>query len=598
MGPEIRVLSPERGAALTLAKRVEVRYEVEDAESELDEVTINGEPVAVAQRGAGSFKVIPRPGLNLIEVEARDEHGNRSHLVQSFYAAAAYRSVAPGAGREHAVPDGLTLWLGQEALDAEGEGEASGRGGRPRDLATVVELVLASLKGDALVGKQIKVAQSGFKGSVTITGIERGPDPEVRLKVAHRSMALEATIKDVRVRVRLDGTLAGLAETRVSASVTASSVTLSGVLDIAMPPGGKVRVRTRDLESQFHGLKVSIDNSWGSAVNWLIEMFEGEVAELLARESKAQLVKLLDVPLARALDGIAVDETITVPPLGAGGPKRGVALALRSTLESLELEPARGDRPAGVRAGLRAAVSSAPANTMTAARGYPGALVRRGCGRGTPRPPAPRHAVEVGLRLDLANQLLTSLWQAGLFRATHDLTEEANGQIPLYRFDKLEVDAELSLPPLLIDCGLDRALEVQVGDVALRVRATTGGQLTEIDVFLSAAAKVLVAASGGLGGGALSLQIAPAHVLEFDVTAVRIAGEPASPTQAAMFESMLGLVSARVLEMFQGTLAVVPLPALELSAIAPDVPAGAAIAPSITFIATEAGALTVGGGVR
>ncbi|MCB9755100.1 MAG: hypothetical protein H6713_34620 [Myxococcales bacterium] len=151
---------------------------------------------------------------------------------------------------------------------------------------------------------------------------------------------------------------------------------------------------------------------------------------------------------------------------------------------------------------------------------------------------------------------------------------------------------------MLIDCGIDRALEVQVGDVALQVRATMGGRVTELDVFLSAAARVHVTASGGDGEGAIALQIEPAHVLEFDVTGVRIAGEPASPAQAAVFESMLGLVSARVLEMFQGTLASVPLPALDLSKVAPELPAGTVIAPSIAFVSAQDGALAVGGGVR
>ncbi|MCB9755101.1 MAG: hypothetical protein H6713_34625 [Myxococcales bacterium] len=344
-GPEIRVLSPARGEALKLARRVKVTYEVVDAESELGDVTINGEALAGDQRAGGAHEVIPRPGLNLVKIVAKDEHGNQSTHVQSFYAAAEYRSVA-SAGRETLVPEGLTMWLGQEALDA---GADHGDRERPRDLASVLEVVLASLKGDALVGRTIKVAQSGFKGSVTITGVERGPEPEVRLQVEPGRLTLNATVKDARLRVRLDGTLVGLAETSVSATVKARSVTLSGAVDIRMLPSGVTAVRTRDLETGFHGLEVSIDNNWGSAVNWLIDMFDGEVDELLTREIKARVKGELDAPLARALNEIAVDQTIAVPPLGVGGPTRGASLRLRSQLESLEPQP-RARRASGGRA--------------------------------------------------------------------------------------------------------------------------------------------------------------------------------------------------------------------------------------------------------
>ena len=86
-------------------------------------------------RARGVVTVRPRTGLNVIVITAEDEHGNRSHHAQSFYAAPAYRPVDGPLRGDAGVDGGLQMWIGQGAIDSGAPRDRA----RPRDLAALVE---------------------------------------------------------------------------------------------------------------------------------------------------------------------------------------------------------------------------------------------------------------------------------------------------------------------------------------------------------------------------------------------------------------------------------------------------------------------------
>ncbi|MCA9689025.1 MAG: hypothetical protein R3A51_02630 [Nannocystaceae bacterium] len=569
--PAIKVLAPPRALLEREGGKVTARYEVTDA-SELGALTVNGEAIAGAKRGAGEAEVTVAHGLNLLTVEARDVHGNEGRAVQAIYGAKRFQPTTAGASAT--IPGAVHLWLGEQVLDG-------GEGGR--DVATVAEHLMKKFGRTALVGMQFPFANAGVSGTATITAVDPGR-ADVTLGVKDGGLAVRAALRDLKISLRLAAEILKV-DTTIDATVSARELAIGATLAIDLPAGGAPRVRTRDVAVTLAGLSVDAGRL-GSAVTWLAERFEAQVKAELTRRLEREAARAVDGPLASALAGLAITRDVEVP--GHHG-ARGVTLSIRSALESLKFVPARGAHPGGIEATLAASATSRPEG----GRSIQGAIVRGDCrSDGARSRPGAMGPVELGVSLDLANQLLAALWQAGALDVSLDLSAELGAELSAYRLETLTVDARFSLPPTLDDCS--GALELQVGDVALTLTTKIADTPTEISLYLSAAAPVRALAEAG----AIALEVGEPRLFAVDVTAAKVGGAPASTAKIAFFQGALALARRRLFDTLRGTLTRYPLPSLDLSGLASDLPVDARLTPELRAVTTHGGRLQLGGRIR
>ncbi|MGB1014799.1 MAG: hypothetical protein ACPG4T_11745, partial [Nannocystaceae bacterium] len=149
--PEIEILEPPAAAMLTLDKPINVRIRVRDAISEVSSVKLGDRVVALDDAGEGSIRLAPSYGLNILRVQAMDSAGNREDALRGVVAAQRFAPTISGSGDGAVFDRGLQVFLGQAALDAGGHQHRN-----PRDLATVMELVLGGFQGSAIAGQRFK----------------------------------------------------------------------------------------------------------------------------------------------------------------------------------------------------------------------------------------------------------------------------------------------------------------------------------------------------------------------------------------------------------------------------------------------------------
>lgn len=593
--PEVEILEPQAAAMLTLDKPVNVRIRVRDAISEVASVKLGDQVVALDDAGQGSIRLAPSYGLNILRVQAMDTAGNREDALRGFVAAQRFAPTTSGAGAGAVFDRGLQVFLGQAALDAGGHQHRN-----PRDLATVMELVLGGFQGSAITGQSFKVDRSGFDGKVTITGLRHGRAninhgyPELTLEAIRGGLELKSTFRNVQIQTKIDGKML-LTPIHLRADISARSMSVSATISIVMLATGKVLVKTRDVSVNLHGLDIELSGRLSSALNPILDVFKKRIASAVEKRLGNRLAGSIDGPLAIVLGNLAVNQSFTVPGVHGSWPTR---LRLHSELGELLIDKATGGRKAGIEVGLKAGVTG----PSRLARKIPGAPVRGNCHGAAAKPErlAGQRGFEVGLSLDFANQVLTSVWQGAGFRGVQLGLGDVSLAGGLYRLKNLDVSVDLGLPPLLTDCGRDGKLELQVGSVQATIKTELGGDKFEVDVVLHVAAKgsATGAVNPKTGIRELGLSVEPAHLLEFQVTGVKVNAKPAGRERAEFVESALGLVSGRLLDMFQGTLASVPMPELPLESLSPAVPRGASLRIDIREVAPAAGEIRATGVVR
>ena len=111
---------------------------------------------------------------------------------------------------------------------------------------------------------------------------------------------------------------------------------------------------------------------------------------------------------------------------------------------------------------------------------------------------------------------------------------------------------------------------------------------------LSAAAPVRALAEAG----AIALEVGEPRLFAVDVTAAKVGGAPASTAKIAFFQGALALARRRLFDTLRGTLTRYPLPSLDLSGLASDLPVDARLTPELRAVTTHGGRLQLGGRIR
>ncbi|MSP92680.1 MAG: hypothetical protein EXR79_12900 [Myxococcales bacterium] len=592
-GPLVSVSFPKRGATLDYAPNITITFSTLDELSKVAKVKVNGNSVAP---GAGLDLKANLPvvlGLNTIAIEAEDEWGNKKETVQSFYAAEQWHVISDLNPMAGAVSHGLDTWLGQAAIDSGTRNHA-----KPKDLATVVEIVLKNIDLSAVVGASFPFEMSVAKGTATVNSFKYGDPsfnggyPSVKLTAVNGGLYLDGTIKNVTSKVALNTTNLGIFNVSADATVTAKSVTITGTIKPTVDAAGKVTVAIEGVNVNLVGLDVSVDNWWGFLVNWLLDLFNKQITNLLETQFTKALGTSLAGPLANALQAFALNTSFNVPGLLGGKPS---TIKLASVLQSIVFQGKVGTTPGGGRLGLKTAVAS----KKTVPENPKGSFARNGCLAAGADPAAvlkKTTPVEMAIHLDVVGELLMSMWQTGALDIPIS-PALLQGQLDLgkYGVTDLKATTHLLLPPLVHDCTPDGKPEMQIGDLSIDVTMKLGGVSVTVKAFAAIAAKVGVKVVQMATGPEIALDLAKPHLVKTDVDTVLISGKASTEATTAFIELLLPVVAGQLTQSLGGTLASFPLPELDLSLIATSIPKGTTLALEVQS-ASSVPAYVVGAG--
>lgn len=582
-GPLINVSSPKQASTVIWASKFTVTFSAIDELSALGLVTVNGAKAKVGDGIGITHTIVGKHGLNVVKIVAKDEFGNENVTVIGFYAARKFVPSEAKDGIKALNSHGLEAFLGQKALDSGVRNHS-----KPRDLATVIEIVLKNLDVKTLIGQSFKINETLYKGEAQITKFTFGDPavnkgyPRIKLLATSSGLKLDATIYKVLTDVYLKGTV--WYSPSLTAQVTASSMSVSGLIKVSVSSSGKVTVNTSSVKVTLNGLKVKIKDGWGILVNWLLALFKGPITNLLQNTLQTQIGAAINGPLASALEAFALDQAFTIPGFYGGPPS---PVNLKSTLQTLVSLGASSGHVGGLRLGMKA--------SLTSVRKVPyellGSVARTSCLK-TYQTVAvmPRKSpMEVALHHDVVNQLLMAMWQGGGLKLTVPVAALGAVDLSQFQVSDLDVKAEFMLPPLVNDCVADGKPELQVGAVRLDVKAKLSGKQVVLRVYMSAAAKVAVVADAGVSGKEIGLNLGAPHLVEADVDSVLLEGKQAPVATSAFFQLLLPAVAGQLVNMLSGTLASFPLPALDLSLMTTAIPKGTVLALDIQSVYAKPG---------
>jgi len=591
-GPLINVSSPKRGSTRLHTSTVTVTFSAVDELSPLGAVTFNGK---IIKPGDGiGIKVVMNAvqGLNLIKIIAKDKWGNVSTHVQSFYSAKAYYKTETKAGSAALINNGVEAWLGQKVLDSGYRNHS-----KPKDIATVIEIILKNFDTKALLSASFPVSWSFFKFSMSITSLKFGNKsinkgyPRIKLKAKNGALGLSGSLYSMVANVYGHGL--NIASPNLKITVSASSMSMSGDLYVSLKSNGTVAVTTKNVVVKLNNLQVKVANKWGFLVNWLIKLFNSAITKALQNTLAEQIKAKINAPLAQMLQGFALDTTFNVPGFFGGS---ATPLKMASSLYKLTFRAPYSKTPGGIHLRLKTGLTS----VKKVAHKIHGSIARRSCLKSYQSIASFKRIdpMEIAMHFDSANQLLASMWQSGAMVLEVDPSALAGLDMKSYGISQLKVKTDFLLPPVLNDCVPGGKSQLQMGDIRMDITAKMGGKTLVVRAYISASANVVIEATKGLKGKEISLTVGKIGTLESDIESVLLGGISAGEGTVGFFEKLLPAVTGLLVTQLQGTIASFPLPALDLSIMTTAIPKGTTLALDVKQVLGSKGHIYLRGGVK
>ncbi len=551
--PTLEVTSPVPGDQLDGDPTIAVTGSV--ADQDMVNVYINGVPATVDAMGAFSGEIDARFGVNHLVVSATDGLTDVTEVEMDVLWAPAYTPAIGADGTpEVQVDDGLRLWLGQEFFDDSMPLEPTARPLVTRDLADVLELVIANLDVQSLVPSPVVDSPPSFVLNVSNTRIGA---PTAELDVTDDGVDLFLRIGEIQ------------ADTSGFLMVDTVSLPLTGQIRAGAVAYAHLTIRKDDvdapLEVTLGELTVGLERVEGDFVS-----DETDAVFLLA----AGLFRTtLEQALVDALSG-TLDETIPMVLRDAFG---AIDTALADTqipLDSapfppvtIELDGRISQLRAAYRrellAGLRLRVGTDTASIHPDAPGVPLYDVR------PPLPFVNEGSLQLGVRLALLNALLQTLWSSGLLEvdATALLPDAVSGLVS-------EARIVGRLPPVIRPAREDEEDDLVLSVGQLELDLLFQGEMVRFAVSLDAGVNLEVR------DNAVSVQVSETPVLRV-WTLVPPSNERL--LSASTIETLLLELWPTLREAVAGGLAIdLPIPSLgDLGGLSPEL-AGLSLSLSMT----------------
>jgi len=528
-------------------------------------------------------------GMNVLKWKATDEWDNISEGVQTYYYSTKWYSPDPKKTALSAINDGIGMWLSQQVIDSGKHDHKN-----PKDLATIAELVLGTLDFNKLLSAAAVPlkSQTGalyFDGKVFVKNVKMGDKgknngyPEFTITVIKGGLNLIGKIHNFSADLAIEAKagIKPLPASPFNQSATLGAKAIEMNFDLLMkldPKTGKIVASTKNVDVNFTSLKVSVNGVIGVITNWLLKALLPVLEPVLEQTIKAALQSTLGSALSSAFESLAINQDIDLPAFIGNGPS--TKLKLKSNIGQLTFKPTKAQN-GGIIVGLDASMTSEKKikhKTM-------GAIARAGClvpGKTEVFNPGLKFPLEIGLADDFVNQLLFALWHGGGLNMT--IGAESLGSVDLsqYGVSDLTVDLDFLLPPILNTC-LGKDMKLQMGDLEIHAKLKLGGKLIDIYLYtaLQATAELKAVKNPKTGETELGFALKGIDFLELQVTKIN---EDALDMKDLFVTLIKTVMLPKLMDGLGGGLGSFPLPAIDLAALSPDIPAGTMIALAIQTI--------------
>jgi hypothetical protein len=576
----IDVTWPARGASLEGGGPLTLTGAITSPAAPIAAATLDGVPVDFSADGAFAAPFEPAPGLNVLRLRARDGLGREADRVQSFLVGDDF--LAGGTpGAPHLVPTGLDVWLRYDVFDDDDLSDLD-------DVATLVDRALAGLDLEAEIPHPLTAEGEGpsfawCTWTIDITDVAYDVD-HVDLFPQDGALWLSITLTNFSAYVdAIDDTWFC---PNANGWVFADVIGIDAEVQVAVNAGGAISTSAPYVAATVQGIELALDGGVVSLFDWLLNWF----SDSFARKIEGAVETWVPESLVPILNGVLGDVATYTKSLALPAvPDNAPGAALTAAVQAREVTITETGVRLGTRAGAEVAVAPPHASPGSLLRGHclgsdPGAFWLPGWDQ-----------VEVAVTEDLLNRALWALWAGRHLSVTLDetLLGEATAR---FNLEQVKVRLDPLLPPILTSCATPGALELQVGDLGLKVDFDLGGGPGSLEFFGTLRVEVLPVLVGAAGQRQLSLELGAVHDLAFDV--VHAEGTGAGLT--TLVETLLAdVVRNLVLEtLVKDALTAWPIPVLDLGAYVPGLPAGSKVTfEPQTLAPLEHGNLLLGGKV-
>ncbi|MEZ4459871.1 MAG: hypothetical protein R3E66_09105 [bacterium] len=545
-GPSIECGTPADGAMVDVAPGTQVSFtgRVGDANG-VSQVLVNGQAVAVSSDGSFASAVNVNWGINFVELVARDTFGEENSRYCAFLASDDWKPE----GVLSYLDNGVLMLLKSAAIDDNNRADLD-------SLADILDRVLNSqglrnsLHASLLNANPLKPSTCDQNVCVPLVGCAcvlrsevtyldtqiNGPNT-TSMSLVTGGLRVQASVKDVRVRVRVKGQVSGIPYD-TTGWVTVSSLDIDLILNITSS-AGRPKATVRSVSTQVGSVSTSFNGLDGGIVNIVVSLFNGTVRNLI-RDSIEGFVRdnfngILDGVFG-SLDISSLGTSFAVPKLDGNGQ---VTLNFGVNLTGLDVNTSRARFGLGTRIRPQAVAVAAPS-------------------LGTALPPQPlslepsgTQPVVVGVYVAILNQALHSLWRGGFLNATLGSSFAGQG-LPA----GLSATIEGLLPPVVENIAGNR-VRLSIG--AMRLNLVYPGIFDQgLPITLGATATTSVSVQND----ALQFGVVTLENLYFSTEAVSLDAN----TRAIVESFLSGLVQNIVNASLNNALPQLPIPSFTLPA--------------------------------
>jgi hypothetical protein len=409
-------------------------------------VTVNGEPAFIRPDGSFAIEMEAEFGMNFAEVIAEDELGATSSRSCAFLAA---NQWIP---ENTFFNDDIALTLAQDAFDD----------GVPTDgLDSLNDIIYAMLNSSEVVA-QIDSALNGANpiypstcvldswfGCVVRVGVNYryfeldGPNTS-SLTLTTGGLQIAAEVRGIEVGLQITGTFG------TSGWVSLSRMGINMTFDLSLS-GGRPRISLRRLDGVTVGsINSDFSGITGFVLDIVVDIFEDDIRDLVRDQIQSFIQDEVNAILDDTISGLDISslgDIIEVPRLDSD---ETISLGFGIQFSTIAVSSARALFALGSR--FTAPITHG-GGTFGAAQPPGAVLDDTSSGR----------SVKIGMNLGMLNQILHTLWRAGLFDA-------AIGGSTLS--DSVPSDAAAilyaNLPPVVVGEG-DGNLELHFGGLRAQV---------------------------------------------------------------------------------------------------------------------------------
>ncbi|MGE3768682.1 MAG: hypothetical protein AB7L94_40905, partial [Kofleriaceae bacterium] len=374
-------------------------------------VRVNGALATLGSGGAFSRSIPTRFGINFVKIEAFDAFDVPTTKYCSFLAANQWGSTTSTTG------DIVSLRLTQAAVD---DGNRSGALGSFGDILHTVlnsQGLEDALHNALLAANPLKPSSCDqqvcvfglctcvLRSAINYQSSSFNGARTANLTLVQNGLNTTARIENLRVRLRVNGTAAGIGFD-TTGNVDIASVQIGMILDPSISGGApRVSVRPSSTSVAVGSISTNFSGIDGFIINIAVSIANGAVRDLVANTLRTYVQNNFDSVLDGVLGGLDIStlgSTFNVPRLSGGGT---IPLTFGVAFSSISTTPTR------MLFGMGTRMSSSTANAFPTL----GVPIQPG---GILLDPTTSTNTAVAVHVALLNQALHALWKANFLRVT------------------------------------------------------------------------------------------------------------------------------------------------------------------------------------